>query len=90
MTVDYDGRRLAAELEQTASGQPIDISRIAHTLCVLADRLEAALKVANDLSQSMDSVHLDRVQLADMVVKLSDERDTYMRQVKGELTELIS
>lgn len=88
MTVDYDGRRLAAELVQTAAGQPIDIARVAHTLCVLADRLEAALKAANDLSQSMDSVHLDRVQLADMVSKLSDERDSYKRQVNDACVEL--
>lgn len=73
MTTPLDGRSLADELDNPQSTRHINLLEISAALRALSDKLEATLKVANDLSESMDSVHTDRVMLADMVKKLTDE-----------------
>lgn len=77
MTTVYEGRKLAEDLVDPAKAARIDLLKVAETLRSLSDGLDATLKVANDLSQSMDSVHLDRVKLAALVEGLTAERDHY-------------
>lgn len=82
MTIDHDGRMLADELENLASGAQIDLSQVAAKLRYLADRLDATLKIANDLAESMDAVHADRLALANKVKMLTVERDAYVGQLR--------
>lgn len=81
MATEYDGHKLANELEHPHAADGVDLLKVAATLRDLANKLYSALKVANDLSESMDSVHMDRVALAAMVSKLTVERDTYREQM---------
>ncbi len=81
MATEYDGHKLADELEHPNAADQVDLLKVAATLRDLANKLYSALKVANDLSESMDTVHVDRVTLAAMVSKLTVERDTYRAQM---------
>lgn len=82
MTIDHDGRMLADTLEDPASGAQVDLSQVAAKLRYLADRLDATLKIANDLAESMDAVHVDRLALATKVKMLTVERDAYVGQLR--------
>lgn len=80
--MDHDGRMLADALENPALGAQIDILQVVAKLRYLADRLDATLKIANDLAESMDAVHADRLALATKVNMLTVERDAYVGQLR--------
>ena len=78
MTTPLDGRQLADELDAPQAYDKVDLIKVASALRSLADKLDMALKVANDLSESMDSVHTDRVTLAEKVRVLTAERNALL------------
>ena len=80
MTLYFDGPELAAALENPHTSATLDLPKVATVLRTLSDRLHLALKAANDLSASMDSVYTDRVALAAMVEELTAERNQYRAQ----------
>ena len=82
MTIDHDGRMLADALENPVPGAQVDLQQVAAKLRYLADRLDATLKIANDLAESMDAVHVDRLALATRVKMLTVERDAYVGQLR--------
>ena len=80
--MDHDGRMLADALENPVLGAQIDILQVVAKLRYLADRLDTTLKIANDLAESMDVVHADRLALASKVKMLTVERDAYVGQLR--------
>lgn len=77
MTLYFDGLELAEALENPDTSAQLDLPKVATVLRTLSDRLHLALKAANDLSASMDSVYTDRVALAAKVQELTAERHLY-------------
>lgn len=77
MTFYVNELQLADALENPASHQTLDLIQVANVVRTLSGRLQQALKAANDLAQSMDSVYTDRVALAAKVQELTAERHLY-------------
>jgi len=77
MTLYYDGLKLAEALENPHTSAKLDLPKVASVLRILSERMHQALKAANDLAESMDSVYTDRVALAARVEELTAERHQY-------------
>jgi hypothetical protein len=87
MTLYYDGLKLAEALETPDTSDQLDLRKVAAVVRTLSDRLQLALKAANDLSASMDSVYSDRVALAAKVEELTAERHLY--QASGSSASMV-
>lgn len=77
MTIFASELELADALANPAQHQTIDLTEVANVVRMLSERLQLALKAANDLAASMDSVCTDRVALAARVEELTAERHRY-------------
>lgn len=83
MTFYVNEQQLAEALENPASHQKLDLIQVANVVRTLSERLQLALKAANDLAESMDSVYTDRVALAAKVEELTAERHLYQAQTSS-------
>ena len=79
----HRGRILALELElASGSESSAPVTRAAQALRLFADQLDQLLTTANNLSASVDAVHLDRLSLARELDKVRQERDSYQTQLE--------
>lgn len=77
MTIFVNELQLADALENPASHDTLDLTEVANVVRMLSERLQLALKAANDLADSMDTVYTDRAALAAKVEELTAERHLY-------------